>query len=192
MRATLKLLADKPRSSSSAVCMLMMPTLVCGAIRPDNRPPPMMGIARVVGADADCAAEEHFGLAADADREESGILEEERPLFGEEQVEAIEIDLLGIDFDLGEVGVVGRIERQAWRQAVFHIHTEIAVFLRSATAGRVPSCLLIPRRYGVSCRLRCAGIARPDNVPASDNRFRSYCRGSGAQYAVSLRRRMLR
>ena len=47
----------------------------------------------------------------------------------------------------------------------------------------LPSCLLVPSRYGVNCRLRCAGIARPDNVPASDTRFRSYCRGSGAQYA---------
>ncbi len=60
-----------------------------------------------VVANADAAAEEQIDLTGIADREEAGVLEEERPLLGEEQREAIEVDLLIVDLDLGEVGVDG-------------------------------------------------------------------------------------
>ena len=120
-----------PRSSCSAVCMLMMPTLVRPATRPDSRAPPTMGIASSVRADANRPAEKYFRLPADADREQPGVLEEERALLGKEQVEAIEIDLLRVHLDLREVGVVGRVERQAGREAVLHVHAEFAVFFRA-------------------------------------------------------------
>ena len=60
-----------------------------------------------VVADADAAAEEQVDLAGVADREEAGVLEEERPLLREEQVEAVEVHLLIVDLDLREVGVDG-------------------------------------------------------------------------------------
>ncbi len=47
------------------------------------------------------------------DGEEAGVLEEERPFLGKEQVEAVEIDLLLVDLDLREVGVDGGVEREA-------------------------------------------------------------------------------
>ena len=59
-----------------------------------------------VRPDADAAAEEELDLLGDADREQAGVLEEEGPLLGKEEVEAVEVDLLLVDLDLGEVGVV--------------------------------------------------------------------------------------
>jgi hypothetical protein len=75
----------------------------------------------------DPPAEEQVHLAGIADREETGVLEEERPLLGEEQVEAIEVHLLIVDLDLREVGVDGPIERQAGRQVVLGVDADVAV-----------------------------------------------------------------
>ena len=47
-----------------------------------------------------------------AEREVAGVLEEEVALLGKEQVEARQVHLLLIDFDLREIGPVGRVERQ--------------------------------------------------------------------------------
>jgi hypothetical protein len=74
----------------------------------------------------DPAAEEQFRFTRAADGEQAGVLEEERALLGEEQVEPIEVDLLLVDFNLGEVRVVGHVQRQAGREAVLQIRAEIA------------------------------------------------------------------
>ena len=68
---------------------------------------------RAVLVEADAAAEEQVELLSLADREQPRVLEEERALFRKAQVEAREVDLLRVDFDLREVGVVGGIEVQA-------------------------------------------------------------------------------
>ena len=60
------------------------------------------------------------------DAEEPGVLEKERALFWQEQVEPVEVDLLVVDFDLREVGVVRRIKGEARRDAVLHVDTGVA------------------------------------------------------------------
>ena len=72
---------------------------------------------RAVVADADAAAEEQIDLPGAPDREQPAVLEEERPLLREQQVEAGQVDLLFVDFDLREVGVVGEVESRARRDA---------------------------------------------------------------------------
>src|SRR5205814_10327176 len=64
--------------------------------------------------------------ARSAKVERALILEEELALFGKEQAESGEIDLLLVGFNLREVGVVREICGEALRDAVFHIPTEIA------------------------------------------------------------------
>jgi hypothetical protein len=85
-----------------------------------------------IGSNADGPAEEHVGLAVDAHGEEAGVLEKERPLLGKEQIESIEVDLLFVNLDLREIGVVGRIERQARRHAVLQIDADVAQLGRAA------------------------------------------------------------
>ena len=53
--------------------------------------------------------------AAGAHLELAGVLEEEIALLGKEQAEARQVDLLLVDFDLREVGVVGDVEVQCRR-----------------------------------------------------------------------------
>ena len=79
-----------------------------------------------VVVDADAAAEEQVDFARVAHREEAGVLQEERPLLGEEQVEAIEVHLLVVDLHLREVGVVGAVERQAGRDVVLGVDAHLA------------------------------------------------------------------
>ena len=82
-------------------------------------------------AQADPPAEEEFRAAPErgpaADAEETGVLQEEGPLFGEEQAEAVEIDLLIVGFHLGEVRVDGQVKRQARGDAVLEVHADVAV-----------------------------------------------------------------
>ena len=85
------------------------------------------GLAR--RTDPDPTTEEQLDLAGIADREEAGVLQEERALLREEQIEAIEVDLLIVDLDLREIGVDGAVEREARRQAVLDVHSGIAVEL---------------------------------------------------------------
>ena len=91
-----------------------------------------------VVADADAAAEEQVDLTRIADAEEAGVLEEERALLRKEQLEAIEVDLLIVDFDLREVGVDGGVERQARRDAVLQVDAEVEICL--GVDGRFARC----------------------------------------------------
>ena len=78
---------------------------------------------------ADAAAEEEFDGAAEgtpaADSKQARVLQEERPLLGEEETETVEIDLLVIGFDLCEVRVQGHVESQARSDAVLQIDTAV-------------------------------------------------------------------
>ena len=76
--------------------------------------------------EADAAAEEQIrrvaaagrepGAGAAGEREDAEALEKEVALLGEEQVEARQVDLLLVDFDLREVGVDGQVRGQVLRQ----------------------------------------------------------------------------
>ena len=94
--------------------------------------------------DADAAAEEQVDAGRSAaagsrpDGEQAGVLQEEGPLLGEEQVEPVEVHLLLVDLDLGEVRVVGQVERETRRHAVLEVDTEVGVGLvLAAGAGRL-------------------------------------------------------
>ena len=63
---------------------------------------------------------------------------------------------------------------------------------RVPSTGLGPDASALASAYGMTFRLRSTGTFTPESVPASDRRYRSYCRGIGAQYARSLRRRMFR
>ena len=108
-------------------------------------------------ADADAPAEEHFGLAGAADREEPGILQEERPLLREEEIEAVQIHLLLVHFDLGEVGVDGRVQRQARRHAVLGVEADVPEELRvAARRATLPG-------FAERVRDRVRGFAGPED-----------------------------
>ena len=53
---------------------------------------------------------------------------------GEEQIEPVEVDLLLVDLDLGEVGVDGQIEGDAGRHAVLEVAADVAEHRRLAGA----------------------------------------------------------
>src|SRR4030095_8709787 len=55
------------------------------------------------------------------------VLEKERALFRKAQVESRKVDLLGIDLDLGEVGVVGQIEVEARRQPDLGVAADVPI-----------------------------------------------------------------
>ena len=57
---------------------------------------------------------------------------------GKAQVEAREIDLLRVDFDLREVGVVGHVEVQARRDAELRVEAEVAVEVGLRSGREVP------------------------------------------------------
>ena len=78
------------------------------------------------GVDADATREEEIDRLWRARREDAGIFQEEGAFLRKEQRKAGEIRALLIDFDLREVGVVGQIEGQAGRHAVFDLSAHIA------------------------------------------------------------------
>ena len=80
---------------------------------------------RALVTDPDPPGEEDLDLPGTSDGEETGVLQEERPLLRKEQVEPVEVDLLVIDLDLCEVRVVGQIKRQARGNAVLEVGAEV-------------------------------------------------------------------
>ena len=88
-------------------------------------PAAQQGDRLVVGADADAAAEEELHRFRRSHREGAGVLEEERALLGEEKIEAGQVDLLLVGLDLGEVGVIGEIGRQARRHPELGVGAEL-------------------------------------------------------------------
>ena len=59
--------------------------------------------------------------------EDAGVLQEEIALLGEVERKAGQVRLLFVDFDLGEVGVVGQVERQGTSHAPLEIEAAVAV-----------------------------------------------------------------
>jgi hypothetical protein len=59
--------------------------------------------------------------------EQAAAFEEELALFRELQVEARQVHLLLVDFNLREVGVVGEVERQVLRQVVLGVEAKISI-----------------------------------------------------------------
>ena len=95
---------------------------------PARQPPPAADRNLLaVLAEPDAAAEEHVDRTRLSDREQPRVLEEERPLLGKEQREAVQVDLLVVDLDLGEVGVCGQVEGHAGGDAVLQVRPQIAV-----------------------------------------------------------------
>ena len=95
----------------------------------------------------------------------SGILQEKRPLLGEEEREAREIGALLVDLDLRKVRIVREIERQTLRHAVFDFAAEIAASFEVGidevvalhTRQRVRRCGHHPTR-GDADAVQCAGM----------------------------------
>ena len=78
-------------------------------------------VRRVAGAGAES------GAGAAGKRERAEAFEEEVALLREEQVEARQVDLLLVDFDLREVGVDGEVGGDVLRDAVLHVAADAAV-----------------------------------------------------------------
>src|SRR5690606_34286442 len=64
-------------------------------------------------------------IRREADCEEARVLEEERPLLGEEKTEAGEIDLLIVHLDLREVGVDRQVQDEALRDADLRVCADL-------------------------------------------------------------------
>ena len=77
------------------------------------------GVSPVPGAEA--------GAGAAGKRERAEAFEEEVALLREEQVEARQVDLLLVDFDLREVGVDRQVGGDVLRDAVLHVAADAAV-----------------------------------------------------------------
>ena len=71
-----------------------------------------MGWPRPEAGQPDAAREKQIDLLRLTELKRGGVLEKERTLLGEEQIEARQVDLLLVGFDLGEVGVHREIQRQ--------------------------------------------------------------------------------
>ena len=89
------------------------------------------------GPDPDPAAEEEVHRTPLSHGEVAGVLEEEGPLLGEEEVEPGEVDLLVVHLHLGEVGVVGEVHVEARGDADLGVHAEIGVRLHLDFGGVV-------------------------------------------------------
>ncbi len=59
--------------------------------------------------------------------EQAPALEEELALLGKEQVEARQVHLLLVDFDLREVGVHGEVGREIGGDAVLQVAADVAI-----------------------------------------------------------------
>ena len=70
-----------------------------------------------------------------AEVEDAGVLEEELALFGKEQAELREVDLLLVGFGLREVRVDRGVEGQRRRDAGLHIDTGGQIFVEAAFAN---------------------------------------------------------
>ncbi len=76
---------------------------------------------------ADPAGEEEVDLLRLAELEGRGVLEEERPLLGEEEVEAGEVHLLLVGLDLGEVGVNRHVQREVGPDSPLEVAADLGL-----------------------------------------------------------------
>ena len=127
-RSTAKLFSGAiwtpPTPSASSVWMLSRPTFQLPTL-PESRAPPKMSIGSAGRRQADAAAEEDVDLLRLAELEGRGVLEEERPLLREEQVEPRQVDLFLVDFHLREVGVDGDVEREVGTDSPLEVAADL-------------------------------------------------------------------
>ena len=84
------------------------------------------GNRHAVVPDPDPPAEEQLELPRLPHREQARVLQKERPLLREEQVEPVEVDLLVVHLDLREVGVVRQIEGETRSHAVLQVRPHVS------------------------------------------------------------------
>ena len=106
---------------------------------PPGRPPRGLAAWRSL-VDADPSTEEKVNFISLADGKEVRIFQEERSLFREPQVEPCQVDLLGIHFDLREIGVDRDVQIQASGDAEFGVEADIAIEVRFRGRGEVTIC----------------------------------------------------
>ncbi len=80
---------------------------------------------RLAGNESDPPAEEEVHLLRRSELEGRGVLQEEGPLFREEERKPGEVDLLVVRLDLGEVGVRGHVHGEIRRHTPFHIQSDV-------------------------------------------------------------------
>ena len=97
------------------------------AVFPDTRAPPMIGTGVPAALRPIRRLKNGRRCRPGREAELAGVLDEEVALFGKEQAEARQVHLLLVDFDLREIGVIGRVERQRRREAVLDIHAAVVV-----------------------------------------------------------------
>ena len=103
-----------------------------------------MSIGTPAARQADAAGEEQIDRLRLAELERRRVLEEERPLLGEEQIEAREVHLLLVGLDLREVGVDGRVEREVGTDSPLHVDADVAFADPPDRPGAVKSLLAEP------------------------------------------------
>ena len=95
-------------------------------------------------------------VAVHVEAERAGALDEERPPLGEERLEGIEIDDGRIGFDLAEVRIRRRGQREARRHRVLQVEADRAAGIgriRSADRRRRPARVsTLPSEYGISSK----------------------------------------
>ncbi len=94
-----------------------------------------------VRPEADPSGKEEQRLLGHSDLEQARVLEKERPLLGEEEIEPVEVDLQLVGLDLGEVGVVGGVQGEAGRQAVLEVDPELALGSRRGSLDALPAAV---------------------------------------------------
>ena len=113
---------------------------------------------RLAAGEADPPAEEEFHPAAEgtpaADPELARVLQEEGPLFGEEEAETVEVDLLIVGLDLREVRVQGHIEREARGDAVLEVHAAVPF------GAAIGDAVVASRGHGIRGQLEVALAGR--------------------------------
>ena len=93
---------------------------------PAREPASTLDRDRRSAVDTNFATEEEIHTSA-TDREEAGILQEERSFLRKEQWEAGEVHLRVVDLDLGEVRIDGQVEREALRNLNLRFATDVHV-----------------------------------------------------------------
>ena len=107
----------------------------------------------------------------DAELEDRRVLEEERALLREEQIEPREVHLLLVGFDLREVGVDREVGGEVRTHSPLHVDADAAP-LFVELIGRSNGVILVrrPSAYGISLMSRRGGRFRPVSFAADDTR----------------------
>ena len=144
-RATMTLLAASARApvsglKAASVCMFMRPMFVEPTF-PESRAPPTIPTGCPAFRPIRRLKKRSTSLGR-PELEGGGVLEEEGPLFGEEEREAGQVDLLVVRLHLGEVGVRGQVHGEVRGDAPLHVEPDVEAFgfaVLGADRKRVPA-----------------------------------------------------